>query len=82
MPNDSQPRATESHEPAAYAHRSAAVHNGIEDHQTGHEHSKQALEHRPKVLSGGGQMGLPAETGRINSHAFTSNIDGVEELFN
>ena len=30
---------------AAHAHRSAAVHHGKEDHLTGHELSRQALEH-------------------------------------
>ena len=74
--------ASEFHELASYAHRSAAMHHGIEDHQTGHEDSKQGLEHVPIMLSGGGQMGLPAEKWRINNHAFTSNIDGVEELSN
>jgi hypothetical protein len=30
---------------AAHAHRSAAVSHGKEDHLTGHELSRQALEH-------------------------------------
>lgn len=33
------------HELAAHAHRAAAVHHGKEDHLTGHELSKQAMEH-------------------------------------
>jgi len=43
MPNDSHQRAAEFHELAAHAHRAAAVRHGKEDHQTGHEHSKQAM---------------------------------------
>jgi hypothetical protein len=38
-------RAAELHDLAAHAHRSAAVHHGKEDHLTGHELSKQAMEH-------------------------------------
>src|ERR1039458_9600339 len=30
---------------AAHAHRTAAMHQGQEEHLTGHEHSRQALEH-------------------------------------
>ena len=49
MPNDSHQRAAEFHELAAHAHRAAAVHHGKEDHQTRHEHSKQALEHADRA---------------------------------
>jgi hypothetical protein len=45
MARDSHQRAAEFHELAAHAHRSAAVHHGKEDHLTGHELSKQAMEH-------------------------------------
>jgi hypothetical protein len=50
MPYDSHQRAAEFHELAAHAHRAAAVHHGKEDHLTGHELSKQALEHACKAL--------------------------------
>ena len=50
MPNDSHQRAAEFHELAAHAHRAAAVHHGKEDHLTGHELSKQALEHANKAF--------------------------------
>ena len=43
--HDSQQKAAEFHNLAAHAHRTAAVHQGQEDHLTGHEHSRQALEH-------------------------------------
>src|ERR1019366_10046102 len=43
--HDSQQKAAEYHNLAAHAHRTAAVHQGQEDHLTGHEHSRQALEH-------------------------------------
>ena len=42
---NSQKKAAEFHNLAAHAHRTAAVHQGQEDHLTGHEHSRQALEH-------------------------------------
>jgi hypothetical protein len=50
MPNDSHQRAAEFRELAAHAHRAAAVHRGKEDHQTRHEHSKQAMEYANKAL--------------------------------
>ena len=37
-------RAAELHDLAAHAHRSAAEHHGKQDHLTGAEHSRQALE--------------------------------------
>jgi len=42
---NSQHKAAEFHNLAAHAHRTAAVHQGQEDHLTGHERSRQALEH-------------------------------------
>src|ERR1700678_2916940 len=38
-------RAAELHDQAAHAHRSAAEQHGKQDHLTGHELSRQALEH-------------------------------------
>jgi Protein of unknown function (DUF2934) len=38
--------AAELHDGAAHAHR-VAEHQGKQDHLTGHEHSRQALEHVP-----------------------------------
>ena len=43
--NDSHQKAQEHHNLAAHAHRTAAAHYEKGDHQTGHEHSRQALEH-------------------------------------
>ena len=42
---DSHRKAAELHDLAAHAHRAAAEHNEKQDHLTGHEHSRQALEH-------------------------------------
>jgi hypothetical protein len=50
MPTDSHIRAAEFHELAAHAHRAAAAHHGKEDHLTGHELSKQAMEHASKAF--------------------------------
>jgi hypothetical protein len=50
MPQDSHQRAAEFHELAAHAHRAAAVHHGKGDHLTGHELSKQAMEHANKAF--------------------------------
>ena len=42
---ESQQIAVEHRDLAAHAHRSGAEHHGKEDHLTGHESSRQALEH-------------------------------------
>src|ERR1035441_10423408 len=42
---ESQQIAAEHHDLAAHAHRSGAEHHGKEDHLTGHESSRQVLEH-------------------------------------
>jgi hypothetical protein len=49
MPNDSHRRAAEFHDLAAHAHRVADVHHGKEDHLTGHELARQAMEHSAKA---------------------------------
>lgn len=41
---ENQPRAAELHDAAAHAHRTAEQH-GNQDHLTGHEQSRQAVEH-------------------------------------
>jgi GTP cyclohydrolase I len=43
-------RAAEMHGLAAHAHEAAAVHHGKGDHQTGQEHSKQAMEYSAKAF--------------------------------
>jgi hypothetical protein len=50
MPNESHQRAAEFHELPAHAHRAAAAHHEKEDHQSGHERCKQALEHANKAF--------------------------------
>jgi hypothetical protein len=49
MPTESHQTAAEFHELAAHAHRVAAVHHDKGDHLTGHELSKQAMEHSAKA---------------------------------
>jgi hypothetical protein len=49
VPNSTHQRAAEFHDLAAHAHRAAAVHHGKGDHQTAHEHSKEALEYSNKA---------------------------------
>ncbi|HEV2417980.1 MAG TPA: hypothetical protein VGX94_09255 [Terriglobia bacterium] len=49
--HDSHQKAAEYHILAAHAHRTAAEHHGQEDHLTGHEHSRQALEHESICLN-------------------------------
>jgi dsRNA-specific ribonuclease len=49
MNYDSHQRAAEFHEMAAHAHRAAAVSHGKQDHFTGNEHSRQAMEHANKA---------------------------------
>ena len=47
--HESQQIATEHRDHAAHAHRTGAEHHGKEDHLTGHESSRQALEHSNKA---------------------------------
>ncbi len=49
MNYDSHYRAAELHEMAAHAHRAAAAHHDKQDHLTGNEHSRQAMEHANKA---------------------------------
>ena len=46
---ESQQIAAEHRDLAAHAHRSGAEHHGKEDHLTGHESSRQLLEHFNKA---------------------------------
>jgi hypothetical protein len=43
-------RATELHNLAAHAHNSAAAHHDKGDHESGHEHSKRAMEYSAKAF--------------------------------
>jgi hypothetical protein len=49
MPQRFHQRAAELHELAAHAHRAAATDHGRGDHLTGHELSRQAMEHSAKA---------------------------------
>jgi Protein of unknown function (DUF2934) len=58
-------RAAELHDLAAHAHRAAEEQHGKQDHLTGHEHSRQALEqsqdaHRHTEATTGGGHGITA----------------------
>ena len=47
--HESQQIAAEHRDLAAHAHRAGAEHHGKEDHLTGHESSRQGLEHSNKA---------------------------------
>jgi hypothetical protein len=47
--HESQQIAAEHRDLAVHAHRTGAEHHGKEDHLTGHESSRQALEHSNKA---------------------------------
>jgi len=47
--HDSQQIAAEHRDLAAHAHRTGTEHHGKQDHLTGHESSRQALEHSNKA---------------------------------
>ena len=49
MANESHIRAAEFHERAAHAHRAAATHFANGDYTSGHEQTRQALEHSAKA---------------------------------
>jgi hypothetical protein len=49
MPKDAHQKAAEYHDLAAHAHRIAATHHDKGDHMTGHEFSRQAMEHSAKA---------------------------------
>jgi hypothetical protein len=51
MPGDSHRRAAELHQMAAHAHLAAASHHDKQDHESGHEASRKALEHAGKAFS-------------------------------
>jgi len=58
-------RAAELHEAAAHAHLSAAETHEKQDHQTGHELTRHALEHSEKAFH---QTGRTMDTGQVNEH--------------
>ena len=62
-------RAAELHDNAAHAHRSAAETHGKQDHETGHERSRQALEHSQKEFQQKGQ-----------AHRYTFGHDDIAVL--
>jgi hypothetical protein len=47
--HESQQIAAEHHDLATHAHRTATEHHGKNDHLTGHESSRQGLEHSDKA---------------------------------
>lgn len=47
--HDSHTKAAEYHDLAAHAHRAAAASHDQQDHETGREHSRQALDHANKA---------------------------------
>jgi hypothetical protein len=61
-------RAAELHDLAAHAHRSAAVAHEKQDHQTGQEHSRQALESSERAYRHTAQM----EGRAVNEHGLAT----------
>jgi hypothetical protein len=60
---ESQQIAAEHHDLAAHAHRSGAEHHGKEDHLTGHESSRQTLEHSNQAYLRSESQGTRTEHG-------------------
>ena len=60
--HQSQQKAAEYHNPASHARVTAAQGHEKEDHLTGHEHSRQALEHTNKNYQQSQQEHEPAQT--------------------
>ena len=63
--HDSHQKAAEYHNLAAHAHLTAAAQHEKGDHLTGHEHSRQALEHTNKAY----QQSLQAHGKGQTEHA-------------
>ena len=63
----SHQKAAEYHNLAAHAHLAAAAHHQKGDHLTGHEHSRQALEHTNKAYQQSLQAQGIAQTERITN---------------
>jgi hypothetical protein len=73
MPNDSHQRAAEFHDLAAHAHRVAASHHAKGDHQTGHEFSRQAMEHAAKAFELAQEAHRKSEAARPPARKYESS---------
>src|ERR1700674_2837534 len=71
---ESHQRAAELHDSAAHAHRSAAEAHEKQDHQTGQELSRRALEHSQQAHKETGQLRPDA----VNEHGIA--IFGHKEI--
>jgi hypothetical protein len=71
VPNASHQPAADIHQLAPHTHRAAAAHHGKVDHQTGHEHSKQALEQADKAFQS------PQEAHRKSANPTEKPQDGA-----
>ena len=72
--HESQQIAAEHHDLSAHAHRAGAEHHGKEDHLTGHESSRQALEHSNKAYLHSSQEHQNAGAGKgagVSAHEAT-----------
>jgi hypothetical protein len=68
-------RAAELHEQAAHAHRSAAEGHNKQDHLTGHERSRQALEHSHQAYLQTGKARATLEhDGALLGHEETATL--------
>jgi hypothetical protein len=74
--HESQQIAAEHHDLAAHAHRTGAEHHGKEDHLTGHENSRQVLEHADKAYLQAEKQGWKSAAGHgIEASAQASDVD-------
>jgi hypothetical protein len=65
--HESHQKAAEYHNLAAHAHLTAAAHHEKEDHLTGHEQSRQALEHTKKAYQQSLQSQRNVQTARATN---------------
>jgi hypothetical protein len=61
-------RAAELHDLAAHAHRTAAESHDKQDHETGHERSRQALEYSQRAF----ENAAVARPETVNEHGFAA----------
>ena len=77
--HESQQIAAEHHDLAAHAHRAGAEHHGAEDHLTGHESSRQVLEHSNQayLLSQEGHQKSKTEHGAAAHNLQQQDIEAL-----
>ena len=76
--NDSHLIAAEYHNLAAHAHQAAAEHKDKQDHLTGHELSRRALEHSHKAH----EQSLLAHEKSVAAHPVDDPAEGEAARYN